>query len=187
METLVCRRRTDWLLRSHVCAGGIRVSHEVATVDRVRRGARRGCSGVVRCLCLNRYGVARGALFVFGVPLPPLSEGGVRLLFRQQRSTEIVQCLLAGGLTMLQPFLGCRSRREPVLRQRAPGLLGSTLGDRAGERGRVGAGSEPEEGKFSIRAGGERSRGRGRGTFPDRPTSKFRFTSSSRPTSSARR
>ena len=60
---------------------------------------------------------------------------------------------------MLRPCLGCRNRREPVLRQRAPGLLGLTLADRAGKRGWVGVGSDTEEGKFSIRAGCERPRG----------------------------
>ena len=53
---------------------------------------------------------------------------------------------------MLRPFPGCRSRREPVLRQRAPGLLGITIAERAGERGRVQVENHAEEGNRPIRA-----------------------------------
>ena len=85
-------------------------------------------------------GVGFALLFTFlGVPHgPPLSEGGVRLQFRPQRTTEIVQFPLAGGLRLLQSFLGFRSRREPVLRQRTPGLLASTVSEAGVERRRFG-------------------------------------------------
>ena len=57
---------------------------------------------------------ARPLRFVRG-PLLPLTEGSVRVLFRQYQTTHITQLPLAGAFTLLWRFLGHQSFREPVL------------------------------------------------------------------------
>src|SRR5712664_4199377 len=58
-----------------------------------------------------------------GPSLHGLTEHGVRPLFRQLRSTQIAHSPLREVLTLPQRCLGRHGFREPVLRERTPGLL----------------------------------------------------------------
>src|SRR6266446_771773 len=58
-----------------------------------------------------------------GPSLHGLTELGVRLLFRQQRSTQIAHSPLREVLTLPQRCLGRHGFREPVLRERTPDFL----------------------------------------------------------------
>ena len=82
-----------------------------------------GASLFYKAFFLQTFSLTRFPLNREGPSLHGLTEHGVRPLFRQLRSTQIAHSPLREVLTLPQRCLGRHGFREPVLRERTPGLL----------------------------------------------------------------
>jgi len=73
--------------------------------------------------------------FVSGYPLPPLTEGGVRLRFRDSSRLESFIPPCREVSTVPRRCHGCRGFGEPVLCKTNTRLLGSKIAEREGDEG----------------------------------------------------